>query len=212
MLTLMRNIFTLLFLLFFTLAHAQNDGLLDNSWGNNGTVTATVGGSVALTGRQKLILLPSGSMLQSFTVTNSGTGFNDFGVARYDADGNLDNTFGTGGYTIIDFGGDDYATSMALQSDGKIIVSGYSVNTTTARASFATARLTANGVLDNTGGTAFGTGGSGKVVTNLSDDDLAYSVVVQPDNKILVGGSSGTITTGEVFSFGLVRYGVNGTL
>ncbi|MFL5740694.1 MAG: T9SS type A sorting domain-containing protein [Flavisolibacter sp.] len=212
----MRNIFTLLFLLFFTLAHAQNDGLLDNSWGNNGTVTATVGGSVASTGRQKLILLTSGAhsgyMLQSFTVTNSGTGFNDFGVARYDADGNLDQTFGTGGFTTIDFGGNDYATSMALQSDGKIIVSGYSVNTTTGRASFATARLTANGVLDNTGPSAFGTGGSGKVTTNLSDDDLAYSVLVQPDDKIIVGGSSGTITSGEIFSFGLVRYGVNGTL
>src|SRR6476620_3590981 len=117
----MRNIFTPFFLLFFIHAVAQQDGTLDATWTNGGEVLNTVpgpGSPLALTMQQKLIILPSGKFLQTFTRDN-GTN-NDFGLARLNADGSFDLSFGgTGtGYIITDFGGNDFANTMALQSDG----------------------------------------------------------------------------------------------
>ena len=42
--------------------------------------------------------------------------------------GSLDNTFGTGGKLTTDFGSSDGGNSVAIQSDGKILVAGYSYN------------------------------------------------------------------------------------
>ena len=54
---------------------------------------------------------------------------NDFALARYNSDGSLDQTFGSGGKVKTYFPGVDNtgssATSVALQSDGKLVVGGY---------------------------------------------------------------------------------------
>jgi len=42
--------------------------------------------------------------------------------------GSLDNTFGTGGKLTTDFGSSDRGNSVAIQSDGKILVAGYNYN------------------------------------------------------------------------------------
>src|SRR3954471_6212459 len=101
----MRNIFTPFFLLFFINAIAQQDGTLDATWTNGGEVLNPIPGSSPLAGtmQQKLIILPSGKFLQTFT-RNNGTD-NDFGLAQLNADGSFDLSFGgTGtGYIITDF-------------------------------------------------------------------------------------------------------------
>lgn len=199
----MRNIFTPLFLLLFIVSNAQ-DGVLDPFWGNSGTVTAPItgpSGSVSQTFRQKLIILPNGYMLQTFTVSN-GTD-NDFGLARWDPDGNLDLSFGGSGtgYVITNLGGDDFTTSMELQSDGKIIVVGYSE--VLGDASFALVRYSANGILDG----SFGT--SGKTISAFGTDNLAYAVEIRPDDKIIVGG---TVWNGFVYLLALAQYTANGVL
>lgn len=114
------------------------------------------------------------------------------------APGDLDPTFGTGGMVTTDFG--SYYTegfSVVLQTDGKIIVAGiYSSSSY----HFALARYNTNGTLD----TSFGT--NGLVTTDLSDVyDIARSVTLQADGKILVAGSSDA-------RFAVVRYNTNGTL
>ena len=63
----------------------------------------------------------------------------DFGVARYNPDGSLDATFGSGGTVQIDFGSHDFASSVAIDSAGRIIIGGYAYNGVYA---FAVARLT----------------------------------------------------------------------
>jgi hypothetical protein len=46
-------------------------------------------------------------------------------VLRYLGNGRLDRTFGSGGLAVYDFGtGDDYASSVGLQADGKIVTGG----------------------------------------------------------------------------------------
>src|SRR2546421_6378345 len=86
----------------------------------------------------------------------------------YGAAGNLDPTFGTGGKVTTDFGGNEVAYAMALQSDGKIVVAGLPT----------LARYNTNGRLD----TSFGAGGK---VTDFQ----ATAVAIQLDGKLVVGGS-----------------------
>ena len=51
----------------------------------------------------------------------------NFAVARYNADGSLDSSFGTGGKQTIDFGSSyDEGYGVAVQADGKIVVVGAS--------------------------------------------------------------------------------------
>jgi len=201
----MRNIFTPLFLIIFINAVAQQDGTLDGTWTNGGKVLNPIPGPPAnpidATVLQKLIILPSGKFLQTFTKSN-GTD-NDFGLARLNADGSFDLTFGGSGtgYILTNFGGEDVANSMALQSDGKIIVVGTSTVAGSGR--FALARFNTNGTLDNTFGT------SGKTAVALGNDDLGYAVAIRPDNKILVGGSS---SNGFVYRYTIAQYTANGNL
>jgi uncharacterized delta-60 repeat protein len=59
----------------------------------------------------------------------------DFALARYNADGTLDTTFGSGGLVTTDFdNNDEFAQALGIQSDGKIILGG------TSNADFALAR------------------------------------------------------------------------
>src|SRR5438034_2314987 len=76
----------------------------------------------------------------------------DFALARYNADGSVDLTFGSGGRVVTDFGGDDTAYALAVQPDGKIVVAG--VSTGGATLDFALAPHDRDGPLD----AAFGGG------------------------------------------------------
>jgi uncharacterized delta-60 repeat protein len=125
----------------------------------------------------------------------------DFALARYDADGSLDLSFGSGGRVVTDFGGDDEAFAVAVQSDGKIVVAG--VSTANGTIDFALARYGSDGQLDS----GFGTGG--KVLTDLGGQDEAFGLVIQPDGKLVAAGVS---TAAGSLDFALVRYATDGTL
>ncbi|HEX8637823.1 MAG TPA: FG-GAP-like repeat-containing protein [Pyrinomonadaceae bacterium] len=126
----------------------------------------------------------------------AGYALSDFALARFNPDGSLDATFGTGGTVLTPVGtSSDEAYAVAIQPDGKIIVAG------SANANFAVVRYNANGTLDQ----GFGTGG--KVITDVSGVDLAQAVLVQADGKIVVAGWS-TSTSRYL----IVRYNADGTL
>jgi uncharacterized delta-60 repeat protein len=102
----------------------SDNGDLDTSFGNNGTLTQNVnGGTDQVT---DLILQPDEKMLASVaTVGPDGT--YDYFVIRYNVDGTLDNTFGLSGLVQVEFPNiDARAESLVLQNDGKIVVAGYS--------------------------------------------------------------------------------------
>jgi len=150
-----------------------------------------------------------GKILVSGYTWNVGTSQWDFAVARYTADGALDSGFGSGGKVSTVFGtgvgagnaGEGY--SIALQADGKFVVAGYMLNGT--NNDFAVARYNADGALDTT------FDGDGKLLTDLAggSNDIATSVIVQADGKILVAGES---HDGTNYNFALTRYNANGTL
>lgn len=114
--------------------------------------------------------------------------------------GDLDTSFGNNGIVTTDIGDFDTAIDVATQTDGKILLSGTTFGSTT---NFAIVRYANNGTLDNTFGT------NGIVTTNLSSSDIAREIAVQPDGKIIVGGSS-EINGNKDFT--VARYNSNGTL
>jgi len=122
---------------------------------------------------------------------------------RLNTDGTFDNSFNGKGYIFIDFSGDDKASAVAIQSDGKIVVAGtadYSIST---GGKFAIARLLSNGLLDLSFGNF-----TGKVITDLGNGAIANCMAIQGNGKIVVGG--------EFFSSSqecvLVRYNTDGSL
>ncbi len=124
-----------------------------------------------------------------------------FGLARYNPDGSLDSSFGTGGRVTTHISSDpevgDVAFALALQADGKIVVVGRSWQQYSN--DIAVARYNTDGSLD----ASFGKGG--KVITDLSAGyDDAFALAIQADGKLVVGGLA---TDG----IALVRYNPDGS-
>jgi uncharacterized delta-60 repeat protein len=173
----------------FALTRLNSDGTLDTSFGTAGKATTDV--TAALDSGYSLTLQSDGKILFA------GAGNNNFAVVRYSSDGTLDSSFGTGGKVETDLaGGTDYGRSVVVNSDGTILVSGYS-----SFGDFLLVKYTSTGTLD----TSFG-GGTGKVTTDISGADNALDLAVQADGKIILGGYNGSFNTT------LVRYNVNGSL
>lgn len=199
---------TLLSLAFFSLSHvcytptaSAQDGSLDLSFDSDGKVTTDFGD---IDGGYDVVLQPDGKII----VAGTGAAGGAFALARYNSNGSLDNTFdGDGKLTTIFGGKGDFAQSVALQSDGKIVAAGYTT-ILGIRANFAVARYNSNGSLDNT----FGTGG--KVSDSAGYENSAYAMALQSDGKIIVAGTSSVYSTtvGDVYRFVLLRYNTNGTL
>ena len=124
-------------------------------------------------------------------------------LVRVTTDGILDTSFGTGGKVLIDFGLPSHSHSVAVQSDGNIVVTGETY-TTADGGLFATARVLPNGAFD----TSFGTGG--KVTQTLGSGANAHALVLQADGRILLGGYAALTDTGKA-GFIVSRLLSNGT-
>ena len=122
------------------------------------------------------------------------------------APGDLDPTFGTGGIVITRIFRYETASAMAIQSDGKVVVVGYSTDDEEGCCEkFTLRRYTPSGALDTT----FGSGG--QVTTSIgAGADVAYAVAIQSDGKIVVAGSRPSANRGS--NFALVRYRPTGAL
>src|SRR5204862_6067062 len=118
----------------------------------------------------------------------------EFGVVRYNPNGSLDTSFNGSGIVLTPVGIAGYTNSVAIQTDGKIVVVGSNRND-----SFAIVRYNPNGSLDTT------FNGSGVVLTPVGS---ATSVAIQTDGKIIAAGGMGPSWS----AFILVRYNADGSL
>lgn len=146
-----------------------------------------------------LVVQPDGRIV----LAGQGSNFNeDFLVARLNADGSRDASFGTDGSVRIDFSGEgDIAHAVALQADGAIIVAGVAripgPPLFAGVPDFAIARLLGNGTLDPSFGNA------GKLMIDFfGATDSAEAVAVQSDGRIVVAGGVRNAATNAM---GLVR-------
>ena len=207
----------------FAVARFNSNGTLDNTFGTKGSVRTFIsGGGVGDLGRSVLIQ-PNGKIvvvgMSAITISSGGiifaTGFYDLGVARFNSDGKMDNTFGTNGTTSVTAIGDPYdynSFSCALQPDGKIVVAGSSISfDDVSNVPFKVARLNSNGTLDNT----FGVNGTSGTYISGGDstNDVCNSVSIQLDGKIVLAGYSGraSLTLINDIAFAVARFDSNGT-
>lgn len=123
----------------------------------------------------------------------------DMAVLRYNADGSLDSEFDGDGIALTSFGLLDIALAMALQDDGRIVVSGGTLDT----GRTVLARYDPDGSLD----ASFD--GDGKAITDVVGGvtDAGAAIALQTDGKIVVAGGS----AGAEGAF-VVRYNVDGGL
>jgi uncharacterized delta-60 repeat protein len=169
-----------------------SSGDLDPTFGDHGIARTAFGGSAELLA---LAVQPDGKLVAAGMITwpapfgAKPPEPTDFILARYNPDGSLDTGFGTAGWVVTDFdGGYDVATSLAIQSDGKFVAAGSSGRTGTPEtaqpADFALARYQLDGTLD------LEFGERGRARTSFGGHDTASGLVLQPDGKLVVAGSS----------------------
>ena len=126
-------------------------------------------------------------------------------TSAWSSAGDLDSSFGNGGKITTEIStGRDVGSSVVLQSDGKIVVAGWSDgNDDTYK--FAIVLYNSNGLLDN----IFGK--NGIVITKIGTlNSQAFSVIVQTDGMIVAVGTTNTKETDK--DIAVVRYNTNGTL
>jgi uncharacterized delta-60 repeat protein len=188
----------------FALARYNTDGSLDPSFGSGGKVLTSFfdRGDLAFAG----VLQPDGKIIAAGTATDTN-GFLNFGLARYNTNGSLDLSFGTGGKVLTNFPGAlSQAFALALQPDGKIVAGG-ATDIFTPNTNFALARYNADGSLDNTFGT------SGKVITDFFGNfDTINALIIQSDGKIVAGGRADLVSNPTNGEFALARYNADGSL
>ncbi|HYV93495.1 MAG TPA: T9SS type A sorting domain-containing protein [Chitinophagales bacterium] len=182
----------------FAVIKCMFNGSLDSTFGNNGEVNTSIG--IGASAANSVALQSDGKILVA-GYSNNGAD-DDFTLVRYNTNGTLDSSFNNDGILTTDFGSNDQANSIAIQSDGKIVVAGVSDS------DFAVIRYSQDGTPDS----SFGIDSKLTTAIGISDDE-AHSVAIQSDGKIVAAGFSNTsFTVYPHYNFALVRYKIDGTL
>lgn len=166
-------------------------GVVDRSFGTNGSVSTNLSH-----GSQSIVFQPDGKFIVGGYFGNSGA------ITRFNENGSLDTTFGSGGTATVS-GQNIIINDVLLQSDGKIVIAGgVFPNPQNGTRDFLLARFTAQGTPD----AGFGSGGF--ISFNQGSFDTSIAAAIQPDGKIVAAGN-----TSDGGNRGAVlRFNANGTL
>jgi len=159
----------------------NTDGSLDASFSDDGIATADYNGTSGTTDDVFNLLIASGGQILVATPT---------GLMQFTATGGLDSGFGNSGRLVSQVNADGCA---AIDASGRIVL----VGTNGLR------RYSSAGVADDT----FGSGGFITTSTSTSISDYGQRVFVQPDGRVVIGGSG----SGSGYDFRLQRFNTNGT-
>ncbi|MFN0174224.1 MAG: hypothetical protein ACKVU0_06215 [Saprospiraceae bacterium] len=181
------------------IARLMPDGSFDTSFDGDGVINPNIG-NVFSEAAYEIYLLPDGKII--------GAGYGQklpgqqMVMMRFQPNGAVDNTFGLGGKAFVDFGCcHSYINDIIQQPDGKLVVCGSS-DEDNVHHRFSVARVKANGLVDPE------FGDQGKVVVEINHDStsaFAAKILLQPDGKILVIGSTLDEVDGYANSGLLVR-------
>lgn len=180
----------------FVIERYNPDGSLDNTFGLDGKVNTIFG----TTSEANSLVLQNDEKILMGGYSRNGFDNANFAVARYNTDGSLDSTFGTGGKANIAFENVSVVHSLVIQPNGKILMGGFTdtgINLPSTP-NFALARLNTNGVVDNTFGS------DGKVISPIGVSySVGHSLDIHSNGKIVLGGYAYIDSTAD---FALVRY------
>ena len=158
----------------FAVARYNTNGSLDATFSEDGTLTTDFGEQEYA---KAVRIQPDGKIVVVGTTGPGPQAGGDYAVARYNADGTPDNTFGTEGRVVTDFGGEfDTAYAIAFDSSGNVLVGG------AGDFAFGIARYTPTGALD----TSFS--GDGKQRTTFGASAFVYYLAVESTGTIVAAG------------------------
>jgi uncharacterized delta-60 repeat protein len=173
----------------------NSNGSLDTTFSGDGIATTDLGSST----RGKAVGIQADGKIVVAGYTYNGTK-PEFILVRYNVNGSPDPTFDGDGIVTTAVNGE--ANALAIQSDGKIVVAGFS--RVGIYSNFAVFRYNSNGSLD----TSFD--GDGMAVIPIGGNtDVINAVSIQPNGKIVVAGSA---HIGTNLDFALARFNPNGSL
>jgi len=187
---------------YLTAAVFNADGSPDASFGG-GRVTIPLSGYMPEA--MAIVEQADGKFVLAGRARTSGSAYYDVVMARLNADGSVDTSYGSDGILrtrVSSF--DDFVTDAVLLPDGKVMVSLYTWTGTgaTATRDFGIARFNTDGTLDS----SFGTTGLVALALGTADD-ISYDLELQSDGKLVVSGSSEQGSS----DFALVRLNADGT-
>jgi uncharacterized delta-60 repeat protein len=179
----------------FAVARYLPDGTLDPSFGDHGTVVTSFLGTP-----EAVAVQPDGKIVVAGGHIKQPSLQLEFGLARLEADGDLDPSFGNGGTQTTSFPtGVSEALGLALDQQGRIVVAGAAGQL--GHTTFALARYLNGGDLDPT------FGADGLVTTPLGDGAaVADALAIQPNGRIVAAGRD------AAGRFALARYQPDGAL
>jgi uncharacterized delta-60 repeat protein len=216
----------------FAVARLTADGKLDPTFGTGGKATVSFGPdrasqatAVSILPEGQIVLGGSTQTLPPPLIETVYDWTGGFAAARLTAGGTLDPTFGTNGQITVMFPVAQFnsaaASSMAVQSDGRIVLAGSTRAGQTSSTSlhgptfypandFAAIRLTTAGQLDST----FGDGGRVRIPFDLGggNDDQASAVAIRPDGRIVLAGTATTADANATMWDVAARLNPNGQL
>lgn len=184
------------------------NGTIDTDFGINGIVNTSL--ICEIRGSSFIKLQNDGKILVTSSFATVGNAdFFDFATQRYNADGTIDTDFGNNGTVITDFNGKgDFSTAIDLQSDGKIIVAGYSYVNNNLNTRISILRYNSDGVLDTT------FANNGKLMVSsfaTNSSDYLFTLKVIDDDSILLGANTNALEINEDYwNFGILRINSNG--
>ena len=187
----------------FGIVRLDVSGGLDGTFQGGGKVIAGVGAQND--DAQAVKIQPDGKIVVVGNSVNSAYTDSDFAILRLTSTGAPDNSFGAQGRQITVLGTNlDLCFGLAFQSDGKILVAGYTLNAAGTAAQAAVVRYGTNGVPDPS------FDNDGIVTTPIAIVvSAATSVGVQADGKIVIGGVA---AVGNDVRFAAARYLGSGAL
>ena len=185
------------FLLLAVTIHAQ-DGVLDESFGNGGIAklddpdSSSRAGDIALTENQDIIAV--GRIDNNSAIYNS--------VLKLNSDGTLDTSFGTNGYSLVNFGSSalDRYIGVFIQENGNIVAAGHHGSP---NLDIVVSRFLPNGMLD----TSFGN--SGHSFLDIAELDYFGKIIPADNGFFIVNHSS---TAGVASYLTIAKYDSEGTL
>ena len=194
----------------FAVVRYNSNGTLDASFGVSGKLTTPFGSALSSDASTSLAIQPDGKIIAAGYADDVADSGADFAIARYNDDGSLDLIFDGDGKATTAIGAgtaSDLAQAVAIDSAGKIVAAGYTVDATADSVDIALARYNSDGTPDSS------FDGDGKVITTIGSSTtfaIAAAVAIQADGKIVAAGFTDDEFLGA--DFALVRYNVDGLL
>jgi len=170
----------------------SSSGVVDTSFGSNGTRRFGIDGNsenfgnFAIDSQQGLLI--------------AGTSDDDFVVTRLSSSGVVDTSFGGSGYTLFDLERANDWVGDAVQ-----LVTGHFLMLGTSNDDIAVVRLNPNGIIDS----SFGIGGRVILSVTSSSREWGAKLLVQPDGRILIGGTTNAYPVNNIANTDLLIIRLN---